>query len=131
MRIYRLAREHRQAERHSAGADVDAALATQATALNTSREAVDLRVKALEAYAAKVRTIDKLIDQQRQLEEAERRTDAYIDLVAATTADTLTTEQVRTAEAEAAALAGPLADAVRIARDAAALALPTPDRAGS
>ncbi|MBL3668434.1 hypothetical protein JL475_21045 [Streptomyces sp. M2CJ-2] len=125
MRIYRLARDHREAERYSAGADVDAALTTQAAALRASREAVDNRVRALEAYAATVCEIDKLIDQQRQLEEAESRTEAYMDLVAATTADTITAEQVRTAEAEADALAGPLADAVRVARDAAELALPS------
>jgi hypothetical protein len=49
-----------------------------------------------------------------------------MDLVAATTADTMPAEQVRTAEAEADALACPHGDALPVARDAAELALPVP-----
>ncbi len=124
-RMSALGREHRAAERSSAGADVDTVLKTQAKALKQSHKAINKRVKALEAYAESTARIDALLAQQSQLRAAERRNDAYLDLVATTASDTLGTERVHAARQDADALTDPLAAAVRGARDAAELALPT------
>ncbi|MFJ8978065.1 hypothetical protein [Streptomyces sp. NPDC102282] len=123
-KIDQLAMKHWGASAASAGAAVDSVLSSQASALQTSRDHVSARIMALEEYAKRAGVIDDLIAQQAQIEQLEGANSEYLDLVAQTSGDDAAAQRVALIGEEAVVAAGPIAEAVRRARDAAELALP-------
>lgn len=100
-------------------------LDTRRRALDLSREGIERRVSALEAYAVQVAEADRQYVELQQIRQLTAGSDDVLDLLARTARDDLAVAEVEGMTHEAAVVAATFTTALETARQAAVIALPT------
>ncbi|WP_328923510.1 hypothetical protein OG429_01945 [Streptomyces sp. NBC_00190] len=120
----------KSAEADSSNAEVIALQATRRRALRASHDGVEMRVVALEEYAARVREADLRYEELQQIQRLTDGNAEALDLLARTAADALAVAEIDGMNQQAAVLAKTLTMALdRASAAAAIIALPLRDTA--
>lgn len=99
-------------------------LTTRQRVLKTSRQGIERRVAALEAYAEQVAEADARYAEVREIERLAAGSDELLALLARTAADDLAVTEIKGLTGEAAVVAATFTKALESAKQAAVAALP-------
>ncbi|MBC7271491.1 hypothetical protein ACF09G_37265 [Streptomyces albogriseolus] len=125
LRAYsRAARKDQRAPEEVSSATVAELLTTRQRVLKTSRQGIERRVAALEAYAEQVAEADARYAEVREIERLAAGSDELLALLARTAADDLAVTEIKGLTGEAAAVATTFTKALESAKQAAVAALP-------
>ncbi|MET8824084.1 hypothetical protein [Streptomyces rochei] len=125
LRAYsRVARKDQRAPEEVSSATVAELLTTRQRVLKTSRQGIERRVAALEAYAEQVAEADARYAEVREIERLAAGSDELLALLARTAADDLAVTEIEGLTGEAAAVAATFTKALESAKQAAVAALP-------
>lgn len=125
LRAYsRVARKDQRAPEEVSSSTVAELLTTRQRVLKTSRQGIERRVAALEAYAEQVAEADARYAEVREIERLAAGSDELLALLARTAADDLAVTEIKGLTGEAAVVAATFTKALESAKQAAVAALP-------
>lgn len=100
-------------------------LTTRQRVLKTSRQGIERRVAALEAYAEQIAEADARYAEVREIERLAAGSDEFLALLARTAADDLAVTEIEGLTGEAAVVAATFTKALESAKQAAVSVLPS------